>query len=126
VEVKLLRQRVKLTMGGMLRRNPIDADAYVVETAEGQATGLAIVPRLVVDNGVRVDNAHWGIIHMESGKSLGGMCRFDHPVEAEGLASILAQLDWTRPIEDISPQEMADVDKTVRTYHQGLRLAKGR
>ncbi len=125
VEIELDRQRVKLTWDGASKCRAVDADAYLVLSAEGKETGLAITPRMAVEDGrLRIDDTRWGITHLDSGVVLTQGHWFDNPIEAEGLASILAQIDWRRPVEDISKPELADTSRTVRAYHEALRAVK--
>jgi hypothetical protein len=125
VELSLDRQHVRLTLDGASKRRAVEADVYLALTAEGEETGLAITPRMTVEEGrVRIDDSRWGIAHLDSGKVLTEGRWFDNPIEAEGLASILAQIDWRRPIGDISKPELADTDRTVRAYHEALRVVK--
>jgi len=44
----------------------------------------------VEDGRVRSDDTSWGITHLDSGVVPTEGRRFDNPIEAEGLASILA------------------------------------
>jgi hypothetical protein len=122
-EVALSRQPVKISTarGGRAR----NADAYVVRTCDGQATGLAITPRVVEENeNLRVDDGQWGILHLGSGQVLGAGQWFDTPIEAQGLVEILAQIDWKRDFDAISAVEKADAEKTIRAYHEALRNVK--
>jgi hypothetical protein len=123
-EVRLERQRIKVSLEGA-GRAPIDTDAYVAVIAgEGQETGLAIVPRVMVTRrGVQVEDKQWGVMHLKSGRMLGEEW-FENPIEAQGAVEILAQLDWKRDFGEISAVEKADVDRTVRAYHAALRHVK--
>jgi hypothetical protein len=122
-EVALSRQPVKISTarGG----RALNADAYVVRTRDGEATGLAITPRVVEENeSLRVDDGQWGILHLGSGQVLGAGQWFDTPIEVQGLVEILAQIDWKRDIDAISAVEKADAEKTIRAYHEALRNVK--
>jgi hypothetical protein len=130
VKVELRRQRIKLTVEG-LKQFPVDADVYLVraldDDGEPHETGLAVTPRVVVENGrARVDGDRWGITHMESGRLLTGTRWFANPIEAETLAGILAQLDWRHPIAEVTRAELDDVAKTTASFHSALDWAKGR
>ena len=130
VKVELRRQRIKLTVEG-LKQFPVDADVYVVarvdDDGELHETGLAVTPRVVVESGrARADGDRWGITHMESGKLLTGTRWFANSIEAETLAGILAQLDWRRPIAEVTRAELDDVAKTTSSFHSALAWTKGR
>ncbi len=130
VKVELRRQRIKLTVEG-LRQFPVDTDVYLVcaldDDGEPHETGLAVTPRVVVESGrARVDGDRWGITHMESGRLLTGTRWFANPIEAETLAGILGQLDWRRPIAEVTRAELDDVAKTTASFHSALAWAKGR
>jgi hypothetical protein len=121
--VALNRQPVKISAarGG----RALNADAYVVCTRDGEATGLAITPRVVEENGsLCVDDGQWGILHLGSGQTLGAGQWFDTPIEAQGLVEILAQIDWKRDFDAISAVEKADAEKTISAYHEALRNVK--
>jgi hypothetical protein len=122
-DVELRHQRTKITLAGAGRA--LDTDAYVVLTTEGEETGLIIAPRVTAENGrVHVHEGQWGIMHLRSGEMLGEGEWFDNPLEAGGLAEILAQLDWARDFDDISAVEKADAGRTICAYHEALRHVK--
>jgi hypothetical protein len=122
-DVELRRQRTKIALEG--RGRALDTHAYVVRTASGEETGLAITPRVVVENGrLRVNEEQWGIVHLRSGQMLGAEKWFDNPIEAQGLTGTLVQLDWTRNFDDISAVEKADAERTICAYHEALRNVK--
>jgi len=130
VKVELRRQRIKLTVEGF-KQFPVDTDVYLVakvdDDEEPRETGLAITPRIVVESGrARADGDRWGITHMESGRLLTGTRWFANPIEAETLAGILAQLDWRRPIAEVTRAELDDVAKTTSSFHSALAWTKGR
>jgi hypothetical protein len=130
VKVELRRQRIKLTIEG-LRQFPVDTDVYLVraldDDGEPHETGLAVTPRVVVESGrARIDGDRWGITHIVSGRLLTGTRWFANPIEAETLAGILAQLDWRRPIAEVTRAELEDVVKTTASFHSALAWAKGR
>ena len=130
MKVELRRQRIKLTVEG-LRQFPVDADVYLVraldDDGEPHETGLAVTPCVVVESGrARIDGGRWGITHMESGRLLTSMRWFANPIEAETLAGILAQIDWRRPIAEVTRAELDDVAKTTSSFHSALAWAKGR
>jgi hypothetical protein len=130
VRVELRRQRIKLTVE-RLKQLAVDADVYVVarvdDDGELHETGLAVTPRVVVESGrARADGDRWGITHMVSGRLLTGTRWFANPIEAETLAGILAQLDWRRPIAEVTRAELDDVAKTTASFHSALVWTKGR
>ena len=130
VKVDLFRQRIKLVVEG-LKQFPVDTDVYLVraldDDGEPRETGLAVTPCIVVEGGrARADGDRWGITHVESGRLLTGAHWVANPIEAETLAGILAQIDWRRPIAEVTRAELDDVAKTTSSFHSALAWAKGR
>jgi hypothetical protein len=90
-----------------------------------EETGLAITPRMTVEDGrVRIDDASWGITHLDSGSVPTEGRWFDNPIEAEGLVSILAQIDWRRPTEAISRREVDATRQVIKSHNEALAQAK--
>ncbi len=80
----------------------------------------------VEDGRVRIDDTSWGITHLDSGVVLTEGRWFDNSIETEGLASILAQIDWRRPTEAISRREMEATRQVIKSYNEALAQAKAR
>ena len=102
--------------------------AYLVIGADGQETGLAITPTVtplrdsqgdvVADERgravMRTSNYGWYLAHQESGVALAGP--FKKMEAAQGLAEVLAQLDWKRKLSAFSPRESRHVRHTIADY----------
>jgi hypothetical protein len=102
--------------------------AYLVIGADGQETGLAITPTVTPlhdSNGdvvtdergramMRTSNYGWHLTHQESGVALAGP--FKKMEAAQGLAEVLAQLDWKRKLSAFSPRESRHVRHTIADY----------
>ena len=102
--------------------------AYLVIGADGQETGLAITPTVtplrdsqgdvVTDERgramMRTSNYGWYLTHQESGVALAGP--FKKMEAAQGLAEVLAQLDWKRKLSAFSPRESRHVRHTIADY----------
>jgi hypothetical protein len=124
VETRLERRQISVrTKEGWI---PV-REGYAVWTHDGQETGLGITPMVVTggDGHLQADQERgWTITHLESGMRIGGP--FEDPVEAQGLASILAPFDWKRPATALSPEELSAVNQAVRRYTAALADVKAR
>jgi hypothetical protein len=152
------RVKVSLVQGRVRVRVVADDDpvgqwhfhdhAYLVLGGDGQpalgspgATGMAITPTVEVlrdssgdpvrdERGratLKSNNYTWYLTHVGSGTAIAGP--FKNVAQAQGLASILAQLDWNRPtLSSFSPRERAHIRRTVADYAPGggaLGMATG-
>lgn len=105
---------------------------YVALRENGQDTGLAITPMVSIGplqkdgtQAVTEDTRQWMITHLPSGKDLGKQA-FSSLENAQQLATILAQLDWTREENQISDQEISQVRRTFHYYSQALQQEQRR
>lgn len=122
VATKLLDSRVRVRLGDS-RDGPIWRvvdNATVVVDKRGFDTGLAITPLLKQTSDGTVTEAldRWRLTHIASGKALGGI--YGSREEAQAVASILAQLDWTRSEADIPAGEMQRALATLQLYRQAV------
>jgi hypothetical protein len=78
------------------------------------ATGMAIAPA----------EGGWTITHLATGQKIAGP--YESPAEAQQLAAVLAQLDWTPqdPVSRFSNEQRAQVAATIRFYDEALREAR--
>ncbi|HID62690.1 MAG TPA: hypothetical protein EYP49_08155 [Anaerolineae bacterium] len=124
VETRLERRQINVrTNRGWI---PV-RDGYAVWTHDGRETGLGITPMVVAggDGHLRADRERgWTITHLESGMRIGGP--FQDPLEAQGLASILAPFDWKRPAAAFSPEELSAINQAVRRYTAALADTRAR
>jgi hypothetical protein len=132
VEVSLVQGRVRVRV--VADDDPVGQwhfhdHAYLVLGGDGQPTGLAITPTVEVlrdssgdpvrgERGqvmTKSNNYTWYLTHVGSGTALAGP--FKSVAQAQGLASILAQLDWNRPtLSSFSPRERAHIRRTITDY----------
>jgi hypothetical protein len=111
--------------------------AYLLLDGAGQATGLAITPTVeplrdshgdpVKDERGRVmmraGNYGWYLTHVGSGTALAGPYRAVD--QAQGLAEILAQLDWKRDqLSSFSLAEKRHIWRALSGYEPGLGAYK--
>jgi len=134
VETRLAESRIRLNVGQDPNGKPawfVVENGRVLLRPDGSDTGLAITPALKIGRvrgglqEVEEDTGRWWLTHIPSGKTLGHQ-PYDNVVEAQLLGSVLAQLDWTRPENEISDQEISQVSETIRRYNQALAEEKGR
>lgn len=101
-------------------------NSYVVVRPDGRDTGLALTPALKMnDQGdVAEDTGRWWVTHIPSGKHIPEAGPYERPEEGELLASVLAQLDWTRDETELSTAEIRRVGATVTAYNTALAEQK--
>jgi hypothetical protein len=113
VEVMTDRGRARIAEG-----------AFFVYRQDGSGTGLAVTPVVVYDEAGSLSPARphrFCITHLNSGKTLAGP--FTTIEEAQGLASILAGIDWRRPAESFSRREVAVTQQVIKDYRTALAEA---
>lgn len=100
---------------------------YVVTRSNGYDTGLAVTPALKLkneDGAVEEDTQQWWITHIPSGKHIPGAGAYERPEEAQLLAGVLAQLDWTRSETELTTAEIRRVGATVSAFNESLAEEK--
>jgi hypothetical protein len=117
VRTHLLNSRIGLRLGREGGLVPVEG--YVVLRPDGSDTGLAVNPGLKVSqrNGVSavvIEAGQWWLTHIPSGKGLAGP--YPTPETAHHLAAILAQVDWTRNENELSPREIEQLRETVKAF----------
>jgi len=125
VRTKLAESRVGVYAGPDQAGQPrwYAVDGYVVLRPDGTDTGLALTPALRQSEPagvVEADTGRWGVTHIPSGKHVPGADAYGGPQEAQGLAGLLAQLDWTRAEAELTPAEIGQVEATVRAFNAAL------
>jgi hypothetical protein len=102
-------------------------NGYVVLRPNGDDTGLALTPALKISNEdgeVEEDTNRWWVTHIPSGKHIPGAGAYERPEEAQLLASVLAQLDWTRDEHELTTEEIRRVGATVSAFNETLAEEK--
>jgi hypothetical protein len=128
VATRLAPSRIRLNVGRDPEGQPVwfvVEQGQVVLRPDGSDTGLAITPALKIGDlkdgvqDVAEDTGRWWITHIPSGKTLGTQpyARLD---EAQLLAGVLAQVDWTRAETEIGAEKLRQVRETVRRFNQAL------
>jgi hypothetical protein len=130
VETRLHRRRIMVRVSEDRVLYADNAFAVLAPTRNGVAdeTGLGITPCLVpaANGDIQLDESHWTLTHLATGMKLAGP--YDCPAEAQQLASVLAQLDWTPtdPASRFTPQQVDQVRQTIAYYNQALKEAEAR
>ena len=96
-------------------------EAYLV-LRNNRPTGLAITPDVDAQTGL-LQQGVWAVTHLDTGLKLAG--GFVSLLEAEGLAVMLAHIDWTRPFEAMPRRAIADAGQIIGTYRRTLARAAG-
>ena len=113
VAITLQRRKITLAMA----KGDVEADVYAVLTQSGAETGLGLA---------QLDSNAWTITHLASGMKLAGPYATQN--EAQMLASVLAQLDWTPrdPVARFGHETTRRVGATIRYYDEALKEAAAR
>lgn len=114
VRTHLLGSRVGVRLGNEGGLVPVEG--YVVLRPDGSDTGLAINPGLKLSqrNGVAavvIEPGQWWLTHIVSGKGVAGP--YADSETAHRLASVLAQVDWSRSENELTPTEIEQLRQTV-------------
>jgi hypothetical protein len=129
VETRLERSRMRVLMPGDTNGRPVPLvtnNGYVVLRANGRDTGLAItpVPKADPSGDVTEDINQWAVTHVDTGVMLA--YPYATPREAQLLAGIMAQEDWTAPVEEMKPGQLKQIRQTIKKFNQAVAAAKGR
>jgi hypothetical protein len=128
IPTKLEPSRVGVMAGQTDQGRPLRfaVNGYVVLRRDGTDTGLALTPALKLTDtgGIEEDSGRWWVTHIPSGKHVPGAGAYERPQEAQTLASVLAQIDWTRDEDELTTQEIRQVAGTVTAYNGALAEKK--
>ncbi|GIK38114.1 MAG: hypothetical protein BroJett011_19470 [Chloroflexota bacterium] len=130
VKTKLMPASIKICIGKDVS-GPVYVianDGYVVLRAgDGGDTGMAITPTLILPakpgDDLSVDLTQWNLTHINSGTVITGKA-YETIEEAQMLASILAQLDWTKEEYEISTEEIRKTNATISMFNQAMSVRK--
>ena len=118
VQTRLLSSRIGLRIGPNLV--PIN-NGYVVLRPDGMDTGLTLAPAVKVKDGtMQEDTREWWLTHIPSGKSLPNAGPYRSPEQAQLLAGVLAQLDWTRSETELTTEDLRRAGATVTAFNTAL------
>lgn len=125
VPTRLTPSRVGVYAGQDKEGQPLwfAVNGYVVTRPDGYDTGLALTPALKMshkDGEVEEDTNRWWVTHIPSGKHIPGAGAYERPGEAQLLAGVLAQLDWTRDETELTTEEIRRVGATVSAFNETL------
>ncbi len=116
IDVRLVQKPLDIfVMDGEQRRLVhLDKNAFVVFD-RNRDTGMAVV---------REPAGVWAVVHTDTGMSLSsGM---ESIYEAEGLASLLASINWNRPFDEMPDQELQIAGAIIGEYERKLAALKGK
>lgn len=108
----------------MIKVGPLEnVEGYAVWTGK-RDTGLTLVPevRLAADGQAQVNKSHWYVNYDRAGKLVAGP--YSSVSEARGMASLLTNLDWTRPVEQFADEEIRIVTRVTREYREDLEFKR--
>lgn len=104
----------------LVKVGPVDnLEGYAV-WAGNKDTGLTLVPEVKLEaNGqAKINKARWFVQYDRAGKPVAGP--YESVGEAKGMASLLANLDWNRPVEQFADEEIRGVTRMAREYREDL------
>ncbi len=124
IRTKMAPGQVKIQMGLDPDQKPVyyPANGFLLSRTSGKPTGLAITPVLRTEeqpNGdvtVYEDKTRWYLTHLASGTTLGPQ-PYASLEDAQGIAEILAQIDWTLPKDKVSTQDQQRALSTILLYN---------
>jgi hypothetical protein len=90
--------------------------SYRVLRPDGSDTGLALTPyvRTGADGQVVEDEQSWGVSHAGSGSLIGGP--YSSLSEAQDLAGRLSSVNWTKEVDQIPAQDVAQARQIIDAY----------
>jgi hypothetical protein len=97
---------------GSRRLVRLQENAFTVMAGERE-TGMAVV---------REPAGKWAVAHLETGMALAG--ELDTIYEAEGLAALLAPIDWNQPFDEMPPAELEAAGEIIGRYQARLENLK--
>lgn len=85
----------------------------------GRDTGLSLVPEVTMREGqAKVNSSRWFIIYERAGEPIGGP--FANVKQAQTMASLLANFDWTRAPGQFTPAEVQQAAAMARQQRGDL------
>jgi hypothetical protein len=98
---------------------PLNLEGYAV-LAEGQETGLSLVPEFkVVEGGeLKVNRARWFVHYDRAGRAIAGP--FESVNQAKGMAALMAHLDWTQAVENFSDEDIQRAVQWGNRYRENI------
>jgi hypothetical protein len=95
-------------------------DGYEVFLTDGTRTGLTLTPEVKVDeNGVVIINkTRWFVNYDRASRAIGGP--YESLSQARSMASIMAQFNWMRSIEEFSNEELEAITRAANTFRADL------
>lgn len=98
-------------------------EGYAV-LVKGQDTGLSLTPEVKVEAGgqVRINKARWFVNYDQAGKAIAGP--FESVKQAQDMASLLANIDWTRSVEEVPQEDVKTAAEISRIYREELGFKK--
>jgi hypothetical protein len=110
---------------GQVNVGPTRVDGYTVFRArDHKETGLTITPAFKIDSSgqVQENRNSWFVNYSRVGQPVGGP--FQTLREAQGLASELAWLDWSRSVEEFSDEEIRWSVRCVKNFRETQEFKK--
>jgi hypothetical protein len=99
-------------------------DGYEVFLSDGTRTGLTLTPEVKIDeNGrVTINKTRWFVNYDRAGRAIGGP--YESLSQARGMASIIAQFNWMRSIEEFSNEELEAITRAANRFRADLEEEK--
>jgi hypothetical protein len=81
---------------------------------------LTLTPEIRVDEdgSVMINKLHWFVNYDRAGRAIGGP--YESLSQARSMASIMAQFNWMRSIEEFSNEELEAITRAANTFRADL------
>jgi len=121
--VRLQEQPVEVIVGGKNGAPPrmvrLEKNTFAVLRGD-TPTGMALTPAMI-DGRPAPDR--WAVTHIDTGRAFADSFRDIH--EAEGLAALLSQFDWTRPFDAMPQSVLTEAGDIIGRYQAQLTALRG-
>jgi len=121
--VRLQEQPVDVIVGGENGAPPrmvrLEENAFAVLRGD-TPTGMALTPAMI-DGRPAPDL--WAVTHMDTGRAFADGFRDIH--EAEGLAALLSQFNWTQPFDAMPQSVLKEAGEIIGRYQAQLTTLRG-
>lgn len=99
-------------------------DGYEVFLTDGTRTGLTLMPEVKIDeNGVvTINKTRWFVNYDRAGRAIGGP--YESLNQARSMASMMAQFNWMRSIEEFSNEELEAITRAANSFRADLEEEK--
>lgn len=119
-KIRLTEAAVDLVLGVGEHKRLVRVDQAFAVWRGNRPTGMALTPAVMIDPRGQVGTSGcWGVTHIDTGQLIAG--DFTDIDQAEGMATLLADFDWTQPFEAMSKSEINEAKRIIEGYRRTLK-----